>query len=41
MDLVDKAMAVTKLQVLKDKIKGTGIKLSASIGEMLQEPQVQ
>ncbi len=41
MDLQDKAAAEAKLQVLKNKIQGTGIKLSASVGEMLQDPQVQ
>jgi len=41
LEVADKQAAQTKLQQIKDKIKGSGIKLSASYGEMLQTPKDQ
>ena len=41
LEVNDKAQANTKLQQLKQKLAGTGVKLSASFLEMLQKPTDQ
>lgn len=41
LEVPDKAAATTKLQQLKSKVKGTGVKLSASYSDMLEKPTEQ
>lgn len=41
LEVNDKQTAETKLQQLKNKLAGTGVKLSASYLEMLQKPEDQ
>lgn len=40
-EVTDKATAEKKLQHLKDKLKQSGVKLSASYLEVLQQPKDQ
>lgn len=40
-EVTTKAIAETKLQQLKDKLKQSGVKLSASYLEILQQPKDQ
>lgn len=40
-EVPDKQAAVAKLQQIKDKVKGSGVKLSASFMELLEKPTDQ